>query len=61
MGDARLASWHGSRAGPPSWPRVEEIADVDKLLEENARLRELVIQLTKIAINNILDPPREMN
>ncbi len=36
-------------------------ADIGKLLEENAQLRELVIQLTKIAIKNIVDPARRMN
>jgi hypothetical protein len=56
MGVARLASRHGSRVGPPSWPRQEVKADIDKLLEENAQLRELVIQLTKLAIKNIVDP-----
>jgi hypothetical protein len=59
MGVARLASWHGSRAGPPSWPREEEKADIDKLLEENAKLRELVIQLTKLAIKKVVDPTRQ--
>jgi hypothetical protein len=57
MGVARLAGRHRSRAGPPSWPREEEKADIDKLREENAQLRELVIQLTKLAIKNIVDPP----
>ena len=61
MGMARLASLHGSRASPPSCPRGEEKADIDKLLEENARLRELVIQLTKLAIKNIVDPARQVN
>jgi hypothetical protein len=63
MGVARLASRHGSRVGPPSWPRqeVKEVkADIDKLLEENAQLRELVIQLTKLAIKNIIDPTRQV-
>jgi hypothetical protein len=36
-------------------------ADIGKLLEENAQLRELVIQLTKIAIKNITDPARRVN
>jgi len=31
------------------------------LLEENAQLRELVIQLTKIATKNIVAPPRRAN
>ena len=61
MGVARLASWHGSRVGPPLWPREEEKADIHRLLEENAQLRELVIQLTKLAIKNIVDPTRQVN
>jgi hypothetical protein len=56
MGAARLAGRHGSRVSQPSWPRKEEKADIDKLLEENAQPRELVIQLTKLAIKNIVDP-----
>jgi hypothetical protein len=61
MGVARLAGRHESRVSQPSWPRKEEKADIDKLLEENAQLRELVIQLTKLTIKNIVDPMRQVN
>lgn len=56
MGDVRLA--RRSRANATAWPRAQEVADIDRLLEENAQLRELVIQLTKLAIKNIVTPPR---
>lgn len=59
MGVAGLASRHGSRACPPSWTRDEEKTDIDKLLEENARLQELIVQLTKLAMTNVLEIPRD--
>jgi hypothetical protein len=37
------------------------ITSIGKLLEENAQLRKLVIQLTKIAIKNIMEPARQVN
>ena len=59
MGDVRLA--RRSRGDSATWPRAQETADIDRLLEENAQLRELVIQLTKLAIKNIVTPPRRAN
>jgi hypothetical protein len=56
MRDARLMRRQASANDTPSLPRAAENADLSKLLEENAQLRELVIQLTKIAIKNIVDP-----
>ncbi len=61
MGDARLARRHAQPNGKPSWPHARDNADINKLLEENAQLRELVIQLTKIAIKNIVDPAPRTN
>jgi hypothetical protein len=58
MGDEKLARLHAGSNGKPSLLPVHDETDVAKLLEENAQLRELVIQLTKIAIKNIVDPAR---
>jgi hypothetical protein len=61
MGDVRLARRHVQPNGKSSLPAVPDNVDVGKLLEENAQLRELVIQLTKIAIKNIMEPARQAN
>jgi hypothetical protein len=53
---AQLGRRRRSRADPPAGPREEEKADIDKLLEENAQLRELVVQLTKLALKTMIDP-----
>ena len=39
---------------PPLRREVEE-ADVHALMEENAQLRKLVIQLSKLVIRNVMD------
>jgi hypothetical protein len=39
---------------PPLRKDIEE-ADVHALLEENAQLRKLVIQLSKLVIRNVMD------
>ena len=56
MGVAQLGRRRRSRARPPAGPREEEKADIDKLLEENAQLRELVVKLTKLALKTMIDP-----
>lgn len=61
MGEGRLARRHGSRGEGIGWPREQGKADIDRLLEENAQLRELVIQLTKLAIKNIVASPRRVS
>jgi hypothetical protein len=61
MRDTRLARRQAPTNGKLLLPRAPESADIGKLLEENAQLRELVIQLTKIAIKNITDPARRPN
>jgi hypothetical protein len=61
MRDARLARRHIPLNDKAPLPHAAANADIGKLLEENAQLRELVIQLTKIAIKNIVDPARRMN
>ena len=55
MGAAQLGRRRRSRAGPPAGPREEEKADIAKLLEENAQLRELVVKLTKLALKNMIN------
>jgi hypothetical protein len=40
---------------PPPLQRDIEEADVHALIEENAELRELVIQLSKLVIKNVMD------
>jgi hypothetical protein len=57
MRAARLTRQQVPANDTPSLPLAAENVDLSKLLEENAQLRELVIQLTKIAIKNIVDPP----
>ncbi len=61
MRDARPARRQAPANHQPLLSRATENADISKLLEENAQLRELVIQLTKIAIKNITDPARRVN
>jgi hypothetical protein len=39
----------------PSPHRYDEYTDVQVLLEENAQLRQLVIQLSKLVIMNVVD------
>jgi len=56
MRAARLTRQQVPANDAPSLPLAAENVDLSKLLEENAQLRELVIQLTKIAIKNIVDP-----
>ncbi len=56
MGLAQLGPRRRSRAGPPAGPREEDRSDIYKLLEENARLRELVVKLIKLALKNMIDP-----
>jgi hypothetical protein len=40
---------------PPPLRREVEEADVHALMEENAQLRKLVIQLSKLVIRNVMD------
>jgi len=61
MGEPRLPRRQPSRADSATWVREQGKADVDRLLEENAQLRELVIELTKLAIKNIVTPPRRVD
>lgn len=64
MRDARLSRRNAQRAQGATWQRGQEQADIDRLdqlREENAQLRELVIQLTKLAIKNIMTAPRRVN
>jgi hypothetical protein len=45
-----------TRPSPRAAPhRYDEQTDVQALLEENAQLRELVIQLSKLVIKNVVD------
>ncbi len=41
--------------GEPPIPRDDEHTDINALIEENACLRELVIQLSKLVIKNVVD------
>jgi hypothetical protein len=41
--------------GPPPAPRGEEDSDVPSLLRENARLRDLVVQLSRLVIKRIVE------
>jgi hypothetical protein len=61
MRDTRLTRRQAPANDRSLLSRAPESADIGKLLEENAQLRELVIQLTKIAIKNITDPARRVN
>ena len=61
MRDTRLTRRQAPANDKPLLSGATESADIGKLLEENAQLRELVIQLTKIAIKNITDPARRVN
>jgi hypothetical protein len=36
--------------------RQGEHVDVEALIEENARLKDLVIQLSKLVVRNVIDP-----
>jgi hypothetical protein len=47
---------HHERNGKvsPLWRDIDE-PDVHALIEENARLRKLVIQLSKLVIKNVMD------
>ncbi|MES2750194.1 MAG: hypothetical protein V4661_02375 [Pseudomonadota bacterium] len=45
---------HENDTGFPFRHRGEDI-DIDDLLEENARLRKLVVQLSRLVLKNIVD------
>jgi hypothetical protein len=61
MGRAvRLLPERSQHAGPSQWPREHKPRDVEALLEENFQLRELVVQLTKLVIKNIVDPKQHV-
>ena len=40
---------------PPPFRHENKYVDVPALIEENAQLRELVIQLSKLVIKNVVD------
>jgi|AmaraimetFIIA100_FD_contig_31_10400984_length_545_multi_4_in_0_out_0_1 hypothetical protein len=44
-----------SRASASQSPREQKSKDFDALREENAQLRELVVQLTKLVMKNIVE------
>jgi hypothetical protein len=46
---------HEQDGKPPPLRRGIEEADVRALIEENAQLRKLVIQLSKLVIRNVMD------
>jgi hypothetical protein len=54
MGSARPPLHPQSPSLAPLLPRSER-TDVQSLLEENAQLRELVVQLSKLVIKNLAD------
>jgi len=63
MGKAYLVSGHaGQRSGPSSvhddeddgWD-TEVSAETESLLEENARLRALVVQLSRLVLKNVVE------
>lgn len=56
----RLSPRRGSHVDPQQWSRERDQKDVAALLEENAQLRELVVQLTKLVIKNIIDPKQHI-
>ena len=61
MGRAvRLLPERSHHANSLQWPREHKPKDVDALLEENFQLRELVVQLTKLVIKNIVDPKQHV-
>ena len=54
MGSAHPSRIHERHASPP--PRHDdERVDIGALVEENSQLRELVIQLSKLVIKNVVD------
>jgi len=44
-----------SKADPPALPRNSEKPDTKALRQENAQLRELVVQLSKIVVKVVVD------
>ena len=55
MGSTRPPPGTQDRHPRPAAHRYDEHTDVQALLEENAQLRELVIQLSKLVIKNVVD------
>jgi hypothetical protein len=55
--DAR-AGLYGRKGERPSTARQDEPLDVDAIVQENAQLRELVIQLSKLVLKGVLDPKK---
>jgi len=51
----RLLPERKSRASASQSPRELKSKDFDALREENAQLRELVVQLTKLVMKNIVE------
>jgi hypothetical protein len=41
--------------GPPPAPRDDDDPDVPSLLKENARLRDLVVQLSRLVIKRVVE------
>jgi hypothetical protein len=62
MGKAHLVSGDAGRRSPPSsihddddgWD-TEVGAETESLLEENARLRALVVQLSRLVLKNVVE------
>ena len=55
MGTARRPPGTQDSHPCPAPHRYDEHVDVQALLEENSRLKELVIQLSKLVIKNVVD------
>jgi hypothetical protein len=59
MGQARLLARHHDRhddgAAPHGQPGRSDHLELEALRDENAQLRELVIQLSKLVIKNVVD------
>jgi hypothetical protein len=56
VGSTYVPNFHRDRQGvsPPRRPDVD-CPDLDAIIEENKQLRELVVQLSKIVVRNVLD------
>ena len=55
MGSVQFPPRRHDRQAAPEATHDKERMDVNALLEENAQLRELVIQLSKLVIKNVVD------
>jgi hypothetical protein len=55
MGSANLPPGTQDLAAPDQTTPHDDHANIDALREENAQLRELVIHLSKLVINRVMD------